>query len=36
VVKQSVGEATGLKIDYYLQVNLQGFDEIVDALGVSP
>jgi LCP family protein required for cell wall assembly len=33
VVKQSVGEATGLKIDYYLQVNLQGFDEIVDALG---
>jgi LCP family protein required for cell wall assembly len=33
VVKLSVGEATGLKIDYYLQVNLQGFDEIVDALG---
>ncbi|MEU0094177.1 LCP family protein [Kribbella sp. NPDC006257] len=33
VVKQSVGEATGLKIDYYLQVNLQGFDEMVDALG---
>ncbi|TCN31583.1 LytR family transcriptional attenuator [Kribbella orskensis] len=33
VVKQSVGEATGLKIDYYLQVNLQGFDDIVDALG---
>jgi LCP family protein required for cell wall assembly len=33
VVKQSVGEATGLKIDYYLQVNLKGFDEIVDALG---
>ncbi|TWD79164.1 LytR family transcriptional attenuator [Kribbella amoyensis] len=33
VVKQSVGEATGLGIDYYLQVNLQGFDEIVDALG---
>ena len=33
VIKQSVGEATGLKIDYYLQVNLQGFDEIVDALG---
>jgi LCP family protein required for cell wall assembly len=33
VVKVSVGEATGLKLDYYLQVNLQGFDEIVDALG---
>jgi LCP family protein required for cell wall assembly len=33
VVKQSVGAATGLDIDYYLQVNLQGFDEIVDALG---
>jgi LCP family protein required for cell wall assembly len=33
VVKLSVGEATGLKLDYYLQVNLQGFDEIVDALG---
>jgi LCP family protein required for cell wall assembly len=33
VVKQSVGEATGLDIDYYLQVNLQGFDQIVDALG---
>jgi LCP family protein required for cell wall assembly len=33
VVKQSVGEATGLKIDYYLQVNLQGFDQMVDALG---
>jgi LCP family protein required for cell wall assembly len=33
VVKQSVGAATGLKIDYYLQVNLQGFDEIVNALG---
>ncbi|WP_427889046.1 LCP family protein [Kribbella sp. GL6] len=33
VVKQSVGEATGLKIDYYLQVNLQSFPEIVDALG---
>ncbi|MGZ0151224.1 LCP family protein [Kribbella sp. WER1] len=33
VVKQSVGEATGLDIDYYLQVNLQSFPEIVDALG---
>ncbi|WP_327637595.1 LCP family protein [Kribbella sp. NBC_00482] len=33
VVKQSVGEAIGLKLDYYLQVNLQSFPEIVDALG---
>ncbi|GAA1160723.1 hypothetical protein GCM10009630_68750 [Kribbella jejuensis] len=33
VLKQSVGEATGLKLDYYLQVNLQSFPEIVDALG---
>ncbi|HEU4947264.1 MAG TPA: LCP family protein [Kribbella sp.] len=33
VLKQSVGAATGLHIDYYLQVNLQGFDEVVDALG---
>ncbi|ADB34836.1 cell envelope-related transcriptional attenuator [Kribbella flavida DSM 17836] len=33
VVKQAAGEATGLPIDYYLQVNLQGFDQIVDALG---
>ncbi|NOL44423.1 LCP family protein [Kribbella sandramycini] len=33
VLKQSVGEATGLKIDYYLQVNLTGFPELVNALG---
>ena len=33
VVKQSVGAATGLNIDYYLQVNLQGFDELVDTVG---
>lgn len=33
VLKQSVGEAVGLRLDYYLQVNLQGFDQIVDALG---
>lgn len=33
VLKQSVGAATGLPIDYYLQVNLQGFDKLVDALG---
>ncbi|WP_405061779.1 LCP family protein [Kribbella sp. NBC_01505] len=33
VLKQSVGEATGLKLDYYLQVNLTGFPELVNALG---
>ncbi|MEU4191283.1 LCP family protein [Kribbella sp. NPDC026611] len=33
VVKQSVGEAVGLKLDYYVQVNLTSFPEIVDALG---
>lgn len=33
VVKQSVGEAVGLKIDYYLQVNLKGFSQLVQALG---
>ncbi|MFI7065924.1 LCP family protein [Kribbella sp. NPDC050124] len=33
VLKQSVGEAIGLKLDYYLQANLKGFAELVDALG---
>ena len=33
VLKLSVGEAVGLKIHYYLQVNLAGFERIVDALG---
>ena len=33
VLKVSVGEAMGLKIDYYMQVNLQGFEQIIDALG---
>ena len=33
VLKQSVGEAVGLKLDYYLQVNLRGFAELVHALG---
>jgi LCP family protein required for cell wall assembly len=33
VLKVSVGEATGLDIDYYAQVNLKGFSSIVDALG---
>lgn len=33
VMKVSVGEAMGLDIDYYMQVNLKGFEQIVDALG---
>jgi LCP family protein required for cell wall assembly len=33
VLKVSVGEAMGLNIAYYMQVNLKGFQSIVDALG---
>ena len=33
VLKVSVGEATGLDIDYYVQVNLAGFSALVNALG---
>lgn len=33
VVKISVGEAVGLKIDYYVLVNLKGFEQLIDALG---
>jgi LCP family protein required for cell wall assembly len=33
VLKVSVGEAMGLDISYYMQVNLKGFQAIVDALG---
>jgi LCP family protein required for cell wall assembly len=33
VLKVSVGAALGLDIDYYMQVNLKGFEQIVDALG---
>ncbi|NUR98102.1 MAG: LytR family transcriptional regulator [Kribbellaceae bacterium] len=33
VLKQSVGEALGLPIHYYVQVNLAGFAKLVDALG---
>jgi LCP family protein required for cell wall assembly len=33
VLKLSVGEALGLKIHYYMQVNLEGFRSIIDALG---
>jgi LCP family protein required for cell wall assembly len=32
-LKQSVGEALGLKLHYYLQVNLAGFEQMVKALG---
>ncbi|TDO91479.1 LCP family protein [Enemella evansiae] len=32
-LKLSVGEATGLKIDYYVLVQLEGFHKLVDALG---
>jgi LCP family protein required for cell wall assembly len=32
-LKLGVGEATGLKIDYYALVNLDGFSQLVDALG---
>ena len=33
VLKISVGEALGLKLHYYLQVNLSGFEKMVEALG---
>lgn len=33
VVKLSVGEATGLKVDYYALVELEGFHKLIDALG---
>ncbi len=33
VVKISVGEALGLNIDYYVLVNLKGFEQLIDALG---
>jgi LCP family protein required for cell wall assembly len=32
-LKLSVGEALGLKIDYYLLINLQGFGKLINALG---
>ncbi|PSK98277.1 LytR family transcriptional attenuator [Haloactinopolyspora alba] len=32
-LKLAVGEALGLKISYYVMVNLEGFQTIVDALG---
>lgn len=33
VLKLSVGEATGLKIDYYVLIDLAGFKKLIDALG---
>ncbi|TWD80460.1 LytR family transcriptional attenuator [Kribbella amoyensis] len=33
VLKLSVGEALGLKLHYYLQINLSGFEKMVAALG---
>lgn len=33
VLKQAVGTALGLDIDYYVMVNMDGFVEFVDALG---
>lgn len=32
-LKLSVGEATGLPVDYYVMLNLAGFKELVNALG---
>ncbi|WP_237771564.1 LCP family protein [Kribbella sp. ALI-6-A] len=33
VLKLSVGEALGLKLHYYVQINLAGFEQMVTALG---
>ncbi|MFT4167190.1 MAG: LCP family protein [Microlunatus sp.] len=33
VLKLSVGEATGLTIDYYVLINLAGFEKMINALG---
>lgn len=33
LAKRTVADLTGLRIDYYLKVNLEGFPRIVDALG---
>ena len=32
-VKDAVGEILGLPVDYYMMVDLEGFREVVDALG---
>ncbi|WP_427892808.1 LCP family protein [Kribbella sp. GL6] len=33
VLKESVGAAVGLPIDYYVQLSVQGFEKMIDALG---
>jgi LCP family protein required for cell wall assembly len=33
VLKLAVGESLGLKLDYYVLINLKGFQQLVDALG---
>lgn len=33
VLKLAVGESLGLKLDYYVLINLRGFQELVNALG---
>ena len=33
VLKLSVGEALGVKVDYYVLINLQGFTKLINALG---
>ncbi|HEX5905574.1 MAG TPA: LCP family protein [Propionibacteriaceae bacterium] len=33
VLKLSVGEALGLRVDYYVLLNLQGFSKMINALG---
>lgn len=33
VMKLSVGEATGLDIDYFVEINLSGFEKMINALG---
>ncbi len=33
VMKVSVGEALGLKVDYYMLIDLQGFSKMINALG---
>lgn len=32
-LKLALGEATGLKVDYYAMINFTGYEELVDALG---
>jgi polyisoprenyl-teichoic acid--peptidoglycan teichoic acid transferase len=33
VLKLSVGQATGLRVDYYVLINLEGFSRMINALG---